>query len=161
MFVAIVIIVKTKKVNFGLDNAMMLPENFDVPDEDKWEYSVTDIEDVMMCSVASEAFCMKHNIDAKHTNSIALCIEEMGMNIVNHGINNEEKQRLDVKIFVKGEDITIRLRDNCDQFNPVDHFKSMDPEDPTKGIGIRMVMKIAKDVVYINTLKLNNLTIKL
>ena len=37
----------------------------------------------------------------------------------------------------------------------------MSPEDPMKGMGIRMVMKIAEDVNYNNLLGLNVLTITL
>lgn len=152
--------IHNKKIFLNLDELLML----DVDDEhkiEKFEYSACDEEDVMMASVGADALCHKNNIDAKRANAISLCIEEMAMNIVERGIKNPKKQRIDIKVVIMGEDVIIRLRDNCVAFNPIDHHKQFDEDDPMAGIGIRMVFKLAKDVNYISTMKLNNLTIKL
>lgn len=156
---AIIVMFKRKKMRITFEDIMLLPEDFDVPNKKKFEYTVTDIEDVMMSSVGAEVLCLKNDIDAKRTNVCSLCIEEMAKNIVEHGIKEQDGLFVDIKVMIKGDDIIIRMRDNCLAFNPVDHHKAMDPEEPMSGIGIRMVMQAAKDVNYISTMKLNNLII--
>lgn len=158
---AIIVMVKKKTLKITFDDLMLLPDDFDVPKDKKFEYTVTDMEDVMMSSVGTEALCMKNNVDQKRTNVAALCIEEMAKNIVEHGIKDESHNHVDIKVYIKGDDITIRMRDNCLAFNPVDHHKEMDPDNPMAGIGIRMVFNMAKNVNYISTMKLNNLIITL
>ncbi|MCR5232798.1 MAG: hypothetical protein K6E53_02685 [Lachnospiraceae bacterium] len=44
---------------------------------------------------------------------------------------------------------------------PDDFGAKPDPEDPSSGLGIRMIMKLAKDVDFIPALGLNNLMITL
>ena len=155
----IIVMVRKKKIIPNFNDFMLLPKTFKVDKDKTFEYTATEEEDVMMASIGAEVLCTKNNIDSKHTNAIALCIEEMAMNIVTVGIKDVKKQRIDIKVVIKDEDIIIRLRDNCVAFNPIEHFKNDDDDDPMAGIGIKMVMKLAKDVNYISTMKLNNLMI--
>jgi hypothetical protein len=46
-------------------------------------------------------------------------------------------------------------------FNIREKYDSADRKDVTKNIGIRLVMQMAKDVMYINTLSLNTTIIKI
>lgn len=55
----------------------------------------------------------------------------------------------------------IRFRDNGKPFDPVDWFKKNSNEDRASGMGIRMVMALAKDVTYVPSMQLNNLMIVL
>lgn len=154
----IIVMVRKKSPKIKLDDYLLLPKEYDELESNNFEFTIHDEEDVMMSSVGAEAFCIKNNIDEKRTNAVALCIEEMGANIVENGIREGEKLFLDIKVILRGEDIVIRLRDNCSDFNPVDHHKT-DSDDPFAGIGIKMVFKMAKDVNYIMTMNLNNLVI--
>lgn len=151
--------IRNKKFMLNLLQFLLVPDTFDVPKDKRVELSASTTEDVMMASISSEALCMKNNIDEKRTKVISLCIEEMGNNIVNHGVKDPEKQHVDIKVFIKDDDIHIRLRDNCENFNPVKHYENIDQDDPFSGIGIKMTFKMAKDVNYITTMKLNNLMI--
>ncbi len=53
----------------------------------------------------------------------------------------------------------IRIRDNGRPFDPVEWYEKNHPEDPASGLGIRIIMKLAKDVKYIPAMGLNNLMI--
>ena len=57
----------------------------------------------------------------------------------------------------------IRIRDNCKDFDPVKYLEmnreKMD--DPGSHIGIRMTLKMVKNVQYVNSLGLNNLTLEI
>ena len=46
-------------------------------------------------------------------------------------------------------------------FDPTEWLKVNDEDDPEKNIGIRMISGMAKDVKYLSTMELNNLTITL
>lgn len=155
----VIVIVRKKTLKFTLDNFLLLPKDFEADASKKFEFTASDEEGVMMSSFGAEVLCQKNNIDAKKTNAISLCVEEMAMNVVETGIKDAKKQRVDVKVLVKGDNIIIRLRDNCPAMNPIEHFKKISDEDPFAAIGIKMVMNIAKDVNYISTMKLNNLII--
>ena len=39
-------------------------------------------------------------------------------NIVDYGFDDGKKHFVDVRVIVKGEQVIIRLRDDCRQFNP-------------------------------------------
>ncbi len=53
----------------------------------------------------------------------------------------------------------IRIRDNCVSFDPTKYLELHQSDDPAAHIGLRMVMGMTKEAVYINTLGLNNLTL--
>lgn len=63
--------------------------------------------------------------------------------------------------MITDNEINIRLRDNCRKFDVVEKYNSFkfDPEHPEKNMGIRIVMKSAKSVEYVNTFGMNNLII--
>ena len=92
----------------------------------------------------------------------ALCLEEMAVNVITHGFNKDNKDhQVDVHVMYKGDKVLLRIKDDCIPFNPEERASQVSPEDPMKGMGIRMVMKIAEDVNYNNLLGLNVLTITL
>ena len=59
----------------------------------------------------------------------------------------------------KGDDIILRLRDNCKAFNPSDRMKAMEPGELGKNVGIHLVYEMASEVSYQNLLGMNVLTI--
>ena len=96
--------------------------------------------------------------------NIFWCFEEIACNIFEH--NKPLKNRkitIDVFVAITDNNINIRLRDNCTKFNIVEKYNTCkyDPEHPEKNLGIRVVMKSAKSVEYVNTFGMNNLIITL
>lgn len=57
--------------------------------------------------------------------------------------------------------VILRIRDNCEAFNPTEHAKLMDPGEMGKNVGIRLVYGMARDVSYQNLLGLNVLTMRI
>ena len=112
---------------------------------------------------ASE-FCIEKGVSKKKAMYTALCIEEMSNNIVSHGFVKGKDNQIDIRLVHKeGEELIVRIRDNCKGFDPVKYYQMTKPDmdDPTKHIGIRMVFKMTKDVKYVNSLGLNCLTMKI
>jgi len=85
----------------------------------------------------------------------------MAGNIVEHGFTKDDKEHsVDVRVVHKGDDVILRLKDDCVPFDPAERRMLQDPDDPAKNIGIRMVFRLAKDVQYQSILGLNVLTIR-
>ena len=68
---------------------------------------------------------------------------------------------MDIRVVHGQEDLILRIRDDCVPFDPGSRKDILNPEDPQKHLGIRMVYQIAKDIRYQNILGLNVLTIKM
>ncbi|MBR6916579.1 MAG: ATP-binding protein [Clostridia bacterium] len=145
----------------GLDAYMLLPPDFGVPDEDCIERSLHSIDEVVTLSEEVVGFCAAHDIPSKDANRLALCIEEMAGNVIEHGFSDGKPHHLEVRVLVKDQHIILRLRDDCVRFDLREQAEkwSFDPEHPERNIGIRMVMHAAKDITYTNSMKTNNLIV--
>ena len=108
-------------------------------------------------------FCKENNIDAVTANKLALCIEEIGMNIINTGFRKNKKNSINMRAVIKNDEIIIRIRDNCKPFNPIERYKmqAKNDTDPTKNIGIRIVSGLCSSINYICTFNSNNLIMKI
>ena len=142
---------------------LLLPKDFGVPEEDCIERSIHSMDEVVALSVDVVDFCVAHGLSSKDANRLALCIEEMAGNVIEHGFADGKPHHLDVRVLIKDGETVLRMRDDCVLFNlreQAEHW-SFDPEHPERNIGIRMVMHAAKDLAYTNTMKTNNLIIKI
>ena len=108
-------------------------------------------------------FCKENNIESTTAFKLSLCIEEIGMNIINHGFRTNKKNAINMRVVVKNDELIIRIRDNCKPFNPLERYKMQvkDNADPMKNIGIRIVMGMCSSVNYICTFNTNNLIMKI
>ena len=149
------------RITFRLEDYLMLPEDFDVPEDRQLSITVTSMDEVMNLSIRAQAFCESQGIDERRSKLSGLCIEEMAGNIIDYGFDDGKKHFVDIRIIIKGEQVILRLRDDCRPFNPKKWVELYNPEDPFSHIGIRIVRKMATEFNYVNVLKLNNLIIKL
>lgn len=58
-----------------------------------------------------------------------------------------------IRVVISNEDLILCFRDSCKLFDIREKFDSVDQKDMTRNVCIRLVMRMAKDVRYINTLK--------
>ena len=149
------------RITFKLEDYLLLPENFDVSKDNQLNITVTNKAEVLGLSKSTQKFCEDCGIDKKRSMFAGLCIEEMAGNIVNHGFDDGKNHFVDVRVIVKGEQVIIRLRDDCRPFNPKKWKEIHNPEDPMAHVGIRLIKKISTEFEYVNALKLNNLIIKI
>lgn len=161
LHILIHICVKNKGFPKNLRQCMLLPENFG-PDSDMvLNCSVSSMEEVIGISKTVMDFCVKRGVDRRRAFFAALCTEELASNIVQHGFMPEKEQSLMIRVvFVNGE-LILRFRDSCKLFDIREKYESVECKDVTKNIGIRLVMNMAGDVMYINTLNLNTTIIKI
>ena len=153
--------VKNKKFPKELELFMLLPENFETDPDMTLNCSVSSMEEVIGISETVMDFCSKADVDHRRAFFAALCTEEMASNIVRHGFHPEKQHGLMIRVVVANGDLILRFRDNCNLFNIREKYDSADQKDITSNIGIRLVMGMAKDVMYVNTLKLNTTILKI
>ena len=156
----LVVMFRKKRIVLSGDDWMLLPERFDVDEEDKLHMMADSIEQVMDISRQVETFCKSHGIESDRGYKLALCVEEMGRNIIEHGFG-EEKHLVSFRIFVKDGDLTLSMRDDCPKFDPKAYLQMCSPKEKQMHLGISMVMKLAKDVSYVNVVNMNWLVITL
>ncbi len=147
---------KKGRVTWREEDVLLLRADFGVPPEDLLEANPRSIEDVIKTTHAADAFCRAHGGSERMANHLAICIEEMGGNIVMHGFAGGRGNHLSIRLLRKKDHWMLRFRDDCRAFDPVDHVSRADVRD---SMGIHLAMRMADEARYVYTMNLNNLTL--
>ena len=147
---------KQKGFTLRAEDTLLLPGSFGVPPEDKLEAQVHNLDEVMAFSRRADEFCRTHGYDHRMGNHLALCIEEMGGNIVTHGFAPNGQNNLAIRLQHKDGRWTLRFRDDCMAFDPVSHVSE---EIGQNSVGILLAMRMADEARYTYSMNLNNLTL--
>ena len=153
--------VKNKQFPKDLVHFMLLPKDFGTEPDMTLDCTICNMDEVIGVSKIVMDFCAERGVDHRRAYFAALCTEEMASNIVQHGFVPGKSQSLMIRVLVVNDDLILRFRDSCRLFNIRERYDVVDKKDITKNIGIRMVMSIAKDVMYVNALNLNTTIIKI
>ncbi|MBR3241120.1 MAG: ATP-binding protein [Parasporobacterium sp.] len=139
------------------------PASFDIPEEDYLSANISTIPECVAFSVQIEMLCSEHGLDKRKAVFSALCLEEMGRNVLEHGFEGKKKNLISAFAFIdKDQKIHLSIRDNCRPFSPMEWEKiHHDDEDRTSNIGIRMVSKLAEEMRYVNLMDMNSLYIRI
>ena len=152
---------KKKRFPRRMDELMVVPDDFGVPESERMDLSVRSTEEVVRVAEQIQTFCLERGIDARRAFLAGLSMEEMAGNIVDHGFTKDRKKHsIDVRVVHKDDDVILRIKDDCIPFDPSERRQLTEGEDITRNIGIRMAFQIARDVQYQNILGLNVLTIR-
>ena len=140
------------------DGAFLLQEREAGAEDRLLETEIHSLEETEAFVKAAEQFCLTLGEDAQTANHIALCIEEIAVNVVTHGFTADEKpHHLAVRLLGRDDAWILRFRDDCRAFDPVRYV----PEAGENAIGIRLVMAIAEKAFYTYSMNMNNLTLRL
>ena len=144
-----------------IDALMMLPEKFGYSEDESLSFSLTTMEEVVGISERVEEFCKARGIDHRRSYYAALCIEELAGNVVGHGFKKDNRSHsCDIRVMIEGEDVVLRIRDDCRYFNMKERYELMKAKGNISNIGIRLVYGIAKEISYVNLLNTNTLIIR-
>lgn len=137
-------------------------KRFDDKNQKMITYTIHDMDECITTSEEILKYCKDSNVDSKKSYLISLFTEEIGKNIITHGFNKKHNNSIIVKVIISDDRITLCIKDNCVLFNPVHYYDTMktDPDNIAGGIGIKMLMKLSKNVTYTTSFKLNNLLIE-
>lgn len=141
-------------VTWRTEDLLLLRSDFGVPPEDMLEADIHDIYDVMAMSRKAADFCLSHGGNERQSANLALCVEEMGTNIVTHGFAPNRKNSFSIRLQYKDGHWTLRFRDDCKAFDPVSHIAG---NEGPENVGIRLAMKVADEARYTYSMNLNNL----
>ena len=147
------------KIRFDHETIMMLDEDFGASEDDLMEFRVESMEDVINISDTIDKFCRSKGIRKRYSKYAGLCIEEMAGNTIKHGFVPGENHHLDIRVVAR-DNITIRLRDDCRQFDPKTRIEQVKEDDLVSNFGIRLIAKVATDVIYQNSIGINTLIMK-
>ncbi len=143
-----------------MDDLMVIPDDFGVPENQRMDLSLGSIEEVVKVSQAVQSFCTGQGIDERRSMLSALFMEEMAGNVILHGfVTDQRKHSVDIRVTHKNDEVILRIKDDCIPFNPEERKQMSDPDDPVRYAGIRMVYSMARQIDYQSILGLNVLTI--
>ena len=149
-----------RRISFSADAYSMLEPGFGIDGDRCFECTVESVEEAAAVSKRLNDFCRTNGLDRRTSGLIALCVEEMTVNIVLHGFPKDKRSHsIDVRFILEEEGRLLRIRDDCARFDPTEYLKLHRSEDPAAHIGLRMVMGMVKEADYVNSLGLNNLTL--
>lgn len=159
LFIACLVLVWTRKFPPWREEAMLLlRKDFGVTQAHLLEMDIHSMQEVTEASRRAEQFCLGHGVSAKVSNHIALCIEEMAGNTIQHGFTKDNRHHdLSVRLLRKKKDLVLRFRDDCGAFDPVHYI----PKEGEDALGIRLVLAFAREANYTYALNLNNVCIRI
>ena len=160
LVIAILVWVKCGRMSFSAEAFSYLSPDFGAQPENCRDLTILDVETAGVASQTLCDFCREKGGDAKTAMLIGLCVEEMTVNIIEHGFTKDKlSHNVDVRLVIGEDKRIIRIRDNCVNFDPTNYLELHQSSDPAAHIGLRMVMAMVKEAIYVNTLGLNNLTL--
>ena len=162
LFMLGIIWVRNRHFPRRLEDFMFLPEDFGGCEEDNFYGRLQTLEDVGTITEEIGAFCRERGFSERVTRAVTLFAEELGSNIVRHG-RPKGRRRIaaELRIHALGDRLLLTLRDYCMTFNPVSYYNEhFDPKDYDH-CGLRIVMKMANRVSYINAFNSNNVMVEL
>ncbi|MCQ2071138.1 MAG: ATP-binding protein [archaeon] len=147
--IIVVLRIKTGRFPRRAEDFIMFPEGDDRV-EDIFNASVSnDIDEVMDISRRVEEDIVRHGIDREKAQRVALCIEEMACNVVDHAFCDGKTHFMDIRVMKIGDDLVFRLRDDGKRFNPLN--AELDGH-----LGIKVVKATCKSIDYRYSVHLNN-----
>ena len=156
----IIIMLNSKKGKTLSDNdLLMLPDGFGPDEDDVMYFYIKNSKQVHIASELADDYVRERGGNKRTAMMVALAVEEMAQNIVDHGTPKSGELMINIRIVkTKSGEFSISIRDNCDYFDPVARLEDMDED---KGLGIKMIAGVAKSFEYVNTVDTNHLMIKI
>ena len=155
-------IARNRKFPRDMEELMVMPDSFGVPQSQRLDCAVRNMDDVIELSKTAQNFCLERSVDSKRAYYASLALEEMAGNVVAHGFNKDNKKHsVEVRLVHKNDDLILRVRDDCVAFNPQERLQADVSGDPSKNIGIKMVYRLAKSASWQSIFGMNVLTVKI
>lgn len=134
-----------------------IPNSLAVPSAERYNRTFRTIEEVSDVSEGLIRFCETKGFSPRDSKLCGLCVEEMAVASLNNSLGSEKQKDfcIDLRVIHENGGITIMLRDNGLHFDPNEWLKLYANEDPMRCIGVKYVVKQAKNINYTSTLGLN------
>jgi len=153
----IIIALRRKAIPRTINDFLCLPADFQRGKI--FTGSAANMSEVVNLSEAARLFLLNNNAAKREAMLTALCIEEMGSNIIRWGFGDARKHSIDIFIN-KDKSLTLRIRDDCAPFDPMEWLKIHQGDDKLKNVGIRIICRLTTEARYARTLGLNYLILR-
>lgn len=162
VLVAVIYILRQDGKGFK-EKMLLLPKDFGVAPEHEFSFEGDSMFDVVGISRTVIAFMLENGYDKRKADMVSLAVEELAGNIVQHGFSDGRSHHVDIRLLAKEGDLILRFRDDCKRFDPVDEYRTQlqFSKNPEEGIGIKMMIRLAKDIKYTGLYGMNNLIVRL
>lgn len=117
----IIVWVKKKRISFKASDITMLSSDFGVEDEDILIRPIQTAKELQSAVVDASEFCYMRSLSKEKSIKVALCVEEMGKNVLQHGFLKKNDNNMVIRLFEKGDDWVISIKDDCNLFDPVEY----------------------------------------
>ena len=162
-FLTIFTIAAVRKKGFPchIKDFLFLREPFGAPQEEIFEVSVTQEEEIIPASQSIGEFCNSKGASGDQCYLISKFIQEIATHIAQTGFSDKHDRNLDIRVVHMKNGWIIRLRDNCKTVDTNEWMRLSSQDKSGDNPGIRQITGLAKDINYMTTLDLNILTIRL
>lgn len=162
IFIIVIVWIRTKRFPSHAEDFMFLPENFGGNESNNIYASISTTDEALSESRKAEDFCIMHGVNSRKAKLMSLFIEEMAVNIVEHGLSQRRRKiGADYRLSLSNKTLCLTLRDYCERFDPVAFYNAHINEPSENMLGISIVMKLAKDKRYFNAFNSNNIIISI
>lgn len=154
---------RTKKMLPGRPDYMEIDKSFYPLPGDVIDYPIRTKEDCALAGEQVSLFCRGHKLEGRKGFLAGLCVEELTVNVIEHGlIPRGAVGTADLRVVIDGSDVIIRMRDGGAPFN-LKRFadRLSGEEDPGEGTGIRILLKSAENIQYYRTYGMNTTIVKI
>ena len=156
----IINVIHLKRFPRSLADLMYLPDDFSKEQTDNLYARMSDLDEVIRTSEDTREFCLKHGIDKKQAFLMSLCVEEMATGILERAQRNRKKHSsIDYRLMINDTTICFHMNDLGELFDPISFYELHQHDSPEQHIGLRLVMKAAKEVRYYSSFNSNNLIV--
>ena len=113
---------------------------------------INERREIERLSEAVERFGEAHHLLADDVAAVNLVLDEIVINIIAHGYDDEQEHQIRVSLTLEGDLLTIQVEDDSKPFNPLDAaLPNLDlpiDERPIGGLGIHIVRSTVDAVQY-------------
>ena len=160
IIVMISVIAFKKKFDMNITAWLKIEDDFGAKENEFMCFSAVTVDDVVKGSQNSIEFCRKFGCSKRIASHVGLCLEEMADNVLEHGFKKDKKYYADVRIVFKDNIFTVRIRDNCREYDPRKRIDMFDISHPEMNTGIYIVSKMSDSIDYYNNAGINTLIMK-
>ena len=142
-----------------MEELLTMPDDFGVGKENRVDITINEEGDIDKYTGYIPYFCEKRGISAERAKVAETCVRGYSEKIIKYGFNDEKIHSVDIRIIYKNDDLTIRIKNDCEPLDPMEKKKIFGEQSVENELVI--LRKYLKSVQSNNVLGLNVMTIVL